>query len=734
MALTDQSHDAVNNPDREAMDLVDLEKFLDEMAYAPAWRTRAAIEADYYDGNQHTPDDIALNEQRGLPTVTINLVAPTVNLVLGMEARTRTDWIVKSDGSGLTDAQAEGLTAKLNEAERNAYADRACSDAYASAIKTGIGWVEVSREYNPFEYPYRVRNVDRREIWWDMRSQDPLLRDCRWLMRKKWHDVDHLAALLPADKQRFIDAAMSSSARWDMTQLTQTFPYLQDNLIARDWWANDADWRDTGRGRACAYEVWYRVWKRGWVLRFPGLNRVIELDRKNPVHQAALASGLAMPEEATFHKMRLAWWLGPFRLFDMAPQMRANDFPYTPVWGYREDSGGAPYGIVRSMKSLQDEVNARRARMLWQLSAVRTFIDEDAVKDHDLTAAEIARPDAYIRLNPHRRNKAGHIEVQEHQGLNTQQYNVYEDAKRSIQQSAGIYGPMLGDGQAGAEAGVAIDMLIQQGQTGLAEINDNYRLARTAIGTKLLHLVVEDMAGQQNVRVNLPARSSNRRAVVFNRPSELAPGVSYLENDVTKLMWKVALADAPNSPTYRAQRIKDLVEYAKSLPEELRAVFADIVIMASDLPDKEVIADRIRKITGQQPPVDPATATPDELAELQASQQAQAKQNAIQEAAVNAELEQSRAKTENLRAGTAKTRAETIQLVGQMGLVPNVAEPAEQQAALLETDDGAGGAGEPTANFDGEDPSAAEATDIALDLENEAQRPGNDRVRFGAGQ
>lgn len=724
-------------PDKESLSLVELERFLDEMSHAPAWRTRADMEADYYDGNQQTPEDIATAQERGLPIVTVNLIAPTINLVLGMEARTRTNWIVKSDGKGLTDTQAAGLSAKLAEVERNAYANRACADAYASAVKTGLGWVETSRASNPFDYPYRVKAIDRREMWWDMRSQDPLLRDARWQMRRTWNDADAIEAVLPPEKKFLIEQAMGANARWDMTPLVQSFPYLQDDLIARDWFTEDQEWRSTDRRRLCTYEMNYRKWVRGWVLKFSN-GRVVQYDKKNPVHQAAVVSRIAIPEEAVFTKMRTAWWIGPFRVYDVARPDLQNDFPYTPIWGYREDRTGVPYGLVRAMVSLQNEVNARRAKMLWQLSATRVILDDDAVTDHDLTAAEVARPDAYIRLNKNRRNKAQSIEIQDHQGLSQQQFNIYEDSKRSIQQAVGVFGPMLGDAASGAEAGVAIDMLIQQGSTGLAEINDNFRLARTAIGRKLLNLVIEDMSGRPNQRIDLDKNSDRKRVVMFNKPKEIAPGVTILENDVSKLTWTIGMEEQPASTTFRQQQIKDMVEYAKSLPDELKVVFADIVIMASDLKDKEEIASRIRKITGMQPPVDPETATPEELAEAEQQAAEADKQAQLQEAAMASELDNQRADTESKRATTAKTRAETIGLVAALGLVPGMAEPAEMQAQELEGDVG----DQPAAPEDQVDPKLAQmaqaeqaqAADIALGLEDQQNRPGQDRVSFGAGQ
>jgi len=126
-----------------------LERWLDEIRNQPQWRREADKCADYYDGNQLTSEALDARQEKGLGELTTNFVAPTVNAVLGMEAKTRTDWQVGADDDKYADV-AEALNAKLHEAEREAQADRANSDAYAGQIKAGFSVVEVSRESNPF--------------------------------------------------------------------------------------------------------------------------------------------------------------------------------------------------------------------------------------------------------------------------------------------------------------------------------------------------------------------------------------------------------------------------------------------------------------------------------------------------------------------------------------------------------------------------------------------------------
>src|SRR3546814_17083988 len=115
---------------------------------------------------------------------------------LGMEAKNRTDWRAGADDDQWQDV-AEALSAKMHEVERESQADRATSEGYAHQVKSGFGCVEVSRNSNPFEYPYRVKSIHRREIFWDWRSTQPDWSDARYVVRKRWFDTDPLPDFFP---------------------------------------------------------------------------------------------------------------------------------------------------------------------------------------------------------------------------------------------------------------------------------------------------------------------------------------------------------------------------------------------------------------------------------------------------------------------------------------------------------------------------------------------------------
>lgn len=589
------SDDLILTP-QQGMSVKRLEDFLDEISRQPAWRRQADKEADYFDGNQLTAEQIAELEERGFAPLITNLIQPTINVVLGMEAKTRSDWVVRSEDGELGEDMAQALSAKLHKAEVSSRADRACSDAYAGQIKVGLEWVEVSRNSDPFASPYRVRRTHRREIFWDWRSQEPDLSDARYLVRKRWLDEDTAIAAFPEHRE-LIRHAMGSWAAWDYAAATGDSSSLSLSRaldVQRNFSVEQYEWLNTVRKRLAAYEVWYRTIVKGHVLRLPN-GRVIEFDIENDDHLAAVYTGELDPIPAIFKKVRLAWWLGPHRVSDEPSPYPHQNFPYVPFWGFREDRTNTPYGMIRSMLSPQDEINARRSKMLWLLNSKRVIADSDAVLDHNKAADEVGRPDAYVVLNSNRQRDS-RFEVQEGGALAAQQFQVLEAAKQEINQASGVYQSMMGQ-TSSANSGLAINSLIEQGSTTLAEINDNFRFARRLVGEMLLELVREDLAKEINAAV-MVGEEGEQREVILNQESTDEAGQPILLNDVSKARVSVVLDDVPTSPTFRAQQLSMLTELTKSLPPNVQPLVIDLVVEAMDLPKKREVLKRVRAALG----------------------------------------------------------------------------------------------------------------------------------------
>lgn len=615
-----------------------LEMFLWEIKHQPHWRREADRAADYYDGNQLSPETVERLKERGQPPLVTNLIKPTVDTVLGMEAKTRTDWRVRpEDDDQANDQLAEALSLKLKHAEIESRADRAVSDAYAAQIKAGLGWVEVARENDPFKCPYRVRYVHRREIFWDWRAEQPDLSDARYLIRRRWMELDQAIAMMP----QYADLFRMTTGGWAGFDplLEQDSRLVQSWEIERDTRLAAVDWRDIQRERICLYEVWYRKWVRGYTLTLPN-GRVLEADFDNPYHQQAIISGYAQVKQATFQKVRLAWYTGPHFLYDIPSPYRHNQFPYVPFFGHREDLTNVPYGLIRSMISPQDEINARKSKMLWSLNSRRVITDADAVIDHNRAMAEVARPDAYVILNANRKPQS-QFRVEPGGDLAAQQFQVMQEAKMEIAEASGIHKAMMGQTQSGT-SGLAINSLVEQGLNTLAEINDNFRYSRRLVGEMLFGLLQESI-GNKPMTVTL-GEGLHKKVIPLNQPAmDPQTGQQVLLNDVSKVKAKIVLDDVPSTPTYRMQQLQMLSEITKSLPPQLQGYVMDFVIEATDMPKRHELADRLRAVVGIHSPEEQQAAAQQQQAMQQAEMQLQTQER-------QAKIQETMAKAQKLMA------------------------------------------------------------------------------------
>lgn len=577
-----------STPSKDESGALTLEEFTDyfqEIHDQPFWRARADREMDYYDGNQLDNDILRKQAALGMPPAIEQLIAPAIDAVLGLEAKNRGDWRVTPDNDATGDDLAKAAGYKLNQAERKSKADRACSAAYLPQIGVGVGWVEVSRQTDPFRYPYRCQAVHRNEIWWDMKAVEPDLSDARYLIRRRWTPRAQVKLSFPKYAE-LIDRACggwygydpASSLDQGDTGLAQSFSDTRGSTI------EEQEWNDSTSKRVCLFEVWYRRWVRVKILRMPD-GRIVEYDKNDPKHIIALVAKLVPIEEAIVAKMRQAIFMGPHRLLDRATPYRHQKFPYVPFWGKKEDRTGVPYGLIRSMMFPQDNVNATTSKLRWGLAATRVERTEDAVAMTDSQfRREVARPDADIKLKPEAMKNGGIFKVERDFQLSDQQWKLLDDSRNSINRVSGIR-PGLGDGRTGASSGLQEATQVEQGTQMLADLNDNFSFARAEVGDLLLSLIVEDMIDKPET-VKVPGMGlRDDLNVPVNQPVvDPTAGIQYLDNDIERAMLKVAVNDVPSTSSYRAQQLSSMSEAFKSMPPEFQRVTMPYLVALMDLP------------------------------------------------------------------------------------------------------------------------------------------------------
>ncbi len=601
------------------IDLFTFTRFLDEIAEQPAWRSRADREMDYYDGNQLDAEILQKQASVGMPPAIEPLIGQAIDSVLGLEVKTRADWKVIPDSDKSGDDVALALNRKVNLAEKQSKADQACSAAFKSEIGVGLGWVEVSKESDPFKFPYRCKEIHRNEIWYDWLARETDLSDARYLLRRKWTDRD-IAKLLFPQHADLIEAASSGWFGVDVAGLAldggEQTGLAMAQMQERGWSIEEQEWRDISNRRVCLFEVWYRVWERAYILKTPD-GRVVEYDTNNEMHVEVVAAGLIKPISTIVTRMRRAWYLGPHQLYDGPTPYAHNRFPYVPFWGKLEDRTRSPYGLIRGMMFLQDEVNARISRQHWGLASVRTIRTHGAVKmdDHKFQN-EVARPDCDIILDEkHMRKKGAEFRIERDFALNAQQAGRLVEAREGIERTAGITPSFKGEKE-GTVSGVAHAGLVEQSTQSLADMHDNFKTGRALVGDLLLSMIIEDMGkDRQEVFISGEAIREDR-TIVLNEPGrDEETGQDILNNDIQRTKLKVTLSNVASTPSFRAQQLAALSETVKSMPPEFQAVVTPHLLALMDIPDREEIIKAIKDASVSSTPEEVAAAIEEAVSE-----------------------------------------------------------------------------------------------------------------------
>lgn len=633
-----------------------LLKLMGDIDGQPDWRSDANTAAAYYDGDQLPPQVIQVLQQRGQPPECQNLIAPAIDSVLGTEAKTRSDLRVEANfQNDETEKLAEALNAEFYTVCQEMRIDRVRSDAYAGQIKTGLSWVEVRRNPDVTGSRYIAEEINRNEVYWDWTSRRPDLRDCRWLMRKRWMDVDEAIMLFP---QRAEVLQCAVGQLWDDFADTDRLQGNDSDLEKgwgemQNWSRQESEYMSVGRDRLMLYVIYYRVYERIPMMELP-TGKFVEYDKNNIAHAVAVGSGRVSVTMQLVSFIRESWWAGPYHLGDRACDAPQGMFPLVPFWGFRKDKNGIPYGLVSRMISAQNSYNFRHLKITWLMQAKQIVMDDDATNmSREQVREEANRPDGVIVLNADRKNKtkaSDALQINSDSSVSAQQMQVMEYDRQNIQDCAGIYSSYMGQ-DSNAISGIAVSNLVEQSSTTLAEINDNYTMACNALGELILNYLLEDLKKRTDYSIVINRKDKRRRKIVT---INVKGDDGAITNNISRLDARIVLAPIDSTPAYRAQLADRLIGIIQKLPAQAQTAVIDLVLELVEIPNKDEFVDRVSRAMGTQ---DPEYMTDEEK---QAAQQ-QAKINefaqALQFKAQIAEIQNKDADTANKQANANKSQA-----------------------------------------------------------------------------
>jgi hypothetical protein len=357
---------------------------------------------------------------------------------------------------------------------------------------------------------------------------------------------------------------------------------------------------------------------------------------------------------------------------------RHNRFSLTPIWCYRRSRDRLPYGMIRRVRDVQQDLNKRASKALFMLNTNQVIADEGAVDDWNILRDEVDRPDGMII-----KKQGKSLEIRRDTDAATGQLQMMTMDAQSIQKSAGVAQENMGRAT-NAVSGEAIKARQMQGSVVTTEPFDNLRLATQIAGENNLSLVEQFYTEEKVIR--LTGAKGAIDWVYVNKPEVQPDGSVRYINDITATMADFVVSEQDYAGTLRQVMFDSLNNMASKLPPEVSLRVMTIAMEYSDLPNKDEIAEAMRKITGDRDPS--KQLTPEE--EQQQMQQMQQQQEALQiqrDMAVAA-LEEAKARVREINAQAAKAEAEAG-AAGQGGMPPEVQQQInslqEQAASQIES-------------------------------------------------
>lgn len=470
------------------------------------WREKKLEWENFYDGFQWTGQEIRELENRSQPTVVINRIKPALDGLVGIMTQTETR--IKSFPRDLRKdmAVADAMAEAIRYVEQSNDTKFISQKVLKRGLVTGRGWFNIYVEEDiTGRKDIRIRHIDPNDIVFDRASSHYDLSDAEDLVHFSWMTEADIRAAYPK-KSRKITKAMAELEHdpfcgWNHIK-TYTGDDYAEKLKEKGAAEQAKTWFDKKRSRARVATHWYREREERIVLSAPEIGYYV-LAKGTSDEEAAdiireLETQYGISPQMNTRNIRIAKFrtiLGSTILDEGETPLQNDKFPYIPFFGYREESTGDHYGIVKSMMDPQREVNKRRSKALHILNSNKIIMDEGAVEDEEELRREAARPDGIIRKNPNKQ-----LEFQNETSIGNFQLEFYNIASNEIDQSSGLNKELLGQ-YSNIRAASALDIKRQQGLTILSELMMNWKKTRTMLAEAIVDYIQEFWTPESAIRI-----------------------------------------------------------------------------------------------------------------------------------------------------------------------------------------------------------------------------------------
>ena len=501
----------------------------------------------YYSGHQLDSATLAEYKRRKVPPIVNNRIQRKVDAMVGLEQNGRTDPRAYPRSPG--DEQAADVATKsLVFVDDLTRFDTHRSRAFENLLVEGYGGVEIGVEQKRGRFEVVVNRLRWEEIFYDPYSREKDFSDAAYLGVQKWMSIDQAVELYGGVYEGD-----------DLEDLLQDTLATVDSSYDDRPQNGDFEWADKKQKRVRVAQMYYR---RGGV-----------------------------------------WYLS---IFTGGGEIYASESPYLDEDGKTTcplilmtayiDADNQRFGVVRSLISMQDEINARRSRVLQMAFQRQTMGLRGAVSVADLKR-QMATPDGHVEIDPEVAEAAAvtgqrAFEIIPTNDQAASQFALLEESKSEIDKlgpNASLLGQLTGQ-----QSGRAIMAQQQAGMAELAPIYDSLRDWTLRCYRAMWNRIKQFWTDQRYVRVTEDTEAPQFIAVNEMQGWQVNPQTGQVEpvvnNNLAEMDVDIIIDAAPDMVTLRQEQFEQLTQMAQAgvpIPPE-------VMIKASSLRDKPKLIEMLR--------------------------------------------------------------------------------------------------------------------------------------------
>ena len=337
-----------------------------------AWRDEARECYEFRDGDQWDSTDRAIMEEQNRPIVTFNRVGPIIDSIIGNEIGNRQE--IRYFPRGLTDSQPnEAYTEGARWGRDMCDAEDEESDAYSDALTCGMGFMELSVDYDTDPQGQIIQErVPPLEMRWDPKARKHNLADSNWFIREKYMPLRDIEARWPGAKDLHPPEDSLGDAEW-----------LDEHDASSAWkYEQDQSWYDPKEDLYLVIHYQWREREPYYLVGDPESGRTIEFDERRfgRIRSRIEEMGVPFVKLNKWHYQQ-AFIAGPEEL--EKGDAPTNGFSFHCITAKREEKTGLWFGLMRCMKDPQKWANKffSSAMYIFQSNAKGGLIVEDGAVD-----------------------------------------------------------------------------------------------------------------------------------------------------------------------------------------------------------------------------------------------------------------------------------------------------------------------------------------------------------------